>query len=95
MHLIEENATRHPHRNLYGSRRWRNASRQFLDENPLCVECLKEGTVEPSTQTDHIIPHDGDPALFWDQANWQALCESHHSRKTRAEVEQKRTNNFV
>ena len=28
---------------------------------------------------DHIKPHKGDKALFWDQANWQPLCASCHS----------------
>lgn len=27
---------------------------------------------------DHIKPHKGDAALFWDAANWQALCPDHH-----------------
>jgi len=34
------------------------------------------------TQTDHIIPHRGDQALFWDETNWQRLCLPCHSRKT-------------
>lgn len=27
---------------------------------------------------DHIKPHKKDPALFWDQENWQALCKPCH-----------------
>ena len=38
----------------------------------------------PATQTDHVIPHRGDPLLFWDPANWQALCDSCGARKTQA-----------
>lgn len=34
---------------------------------------------------DHIIPHKGDPELFWDQDNWQSLCKPHHDRKTATE----------
>jgi len=35
---------------------------------------------------DHIIPHQGDYALFWDVSNWQGLCYRHHnSDKRRAE----------
>jgi hypothetical protein len=33
-----------------------------------------------------VIPHKGDPTLFWDQVNnWQGLCQSHHSRDKQAE----------
>lgn len=66
----------------YGPR-WRKASKQFLKENPLCVECKEEGRLRPSIITDHIIPHRGDMELFWDEENnWQALCKGHHDRKT-------------
>ncbi|WP_328517511.1 HNH endonuclease signature motif containing protein [Devosia rhodophyticola] len=35
---------------------------------------------------DHIIPHKGEDRLFWDKANWQALCAHHHnSAKQREE----------
>jgi len=30
---------------------------------------------------DHIEPHKGDVALFWDQSNWQPLCIGCNSRK--------------
>jgi 5-methylcytosine-specific restriction protein A len=34
---------------------------------------------------DHVIPHKGDRALFWDEANnWQALCARCHALKTNA-----------
>lgn len=62
----------------YGHR-WRQARRAFLTANPLCVMCAKEGRTTPATVVDHIIPHRGDPVLFWDRDNWQALCARHHS----------------
>jgi 5-methylcytosine-specific restriction protein A len=31
---------------------------------------------------DHKVPHRGDPALFWNVGNWQALSKRHHDRKT-------------
>jgi 5-methylcytosine-specific restriction protein A len=61
---------------------WRRVSKAHLDRNPLCVECLKDGATVPATDVDHIIPHRGDPVLFWDENNWQSLCASHHSAKT-------------
>ena len=73
-------------RKLYASDRWKNAARRFLKLHPLCVDCAELGAVEPATDVDHIIPHKGDPKLFWDRSNWQALCHRCHSRKTAKEV---------
>lgn len=62
--------------------RWQRASRAFLKKNPLCKFCQVEGRSEPAVVVDHIIPHRGDMALFWDEGNWQGLCKRHHDRKT-------------
>lgn len=61
---------------------WAHASRAFLDANPLCAHCLARGRRRASVVTDHRIPHRGDPDLFWDSSNWQALCKTCHDRKT-------------
>ena len=61
---------------------WRKARKHYLEANPLCVECLKEGRYVKATDVDHVVPHNGDMLLFWDRGNWQALCHSHHSKKT-------------
>ncbi len=58
--------------------RWDKARRTFLTGHPLCVMCERDGRVTPATVVDHITPHRGDHALFWDQANWQPLCKPHH-----------------
>ena len=55
---------------------------QVLNRDPLCVECLKVGAVEPSTQADHVRPHCGDEDAFYDMDNLQGLCSACHSRKT-------------
>lgn len=65
--------------------RWRKARKYYLQKHPLCVECMKEGRYVKATDVDHIKAHRGDPFLFWDESNWQALCHSHHSQKTRRE----------
>lgn len=62
--------------------KWRKARKDFLKQHSLCVECHRKGILRVATVVDHIIPHKGDAGLFWDQANWQALCLSCHSRKT-------------
>jgi 5-methylcytosine-specific restriction protein A len=61
---------------------WRKASREYLARNPLCAKCLERNRVVAATVTDHIIPHKGDPGLFWDPGNWQALCKPCHDSKT-------------
>jgi len=67
------------------SYRWRQASKAYLREHPLCVECLKGGDLKPAVIVDHIVPHRGDEELFWDETNWQGLCKRHHDVKTATE----------
>ena len=64
------------------SRSWQKASKQFLMEHPLCVQCMADGRYVRATVVDHIVPHRGDQKLFWDRSNWQALCKAHHDKKT-------------
>lgn len=40
--------------------------------------CLAVEHVEPATVVDHVIPHRGNPDLFWDENNCQSLCQYHH-----------------
>ncbi len=60
---------------------WQQARLRFLQSNPLCVMCqdMKPPRVTAAQVVDHIVPHQGDQALFWDsENNWQALCKPHH-----------------
>jgi 5-methylcytosine-specific restriction protein A len=68
----------------YGPR-WRRARQAFLAHHPLCVQCKGEGRLEPAIVVDHGIPHCGNASLFWDEANWAALCKRCHDRKTARE----------
>jgi len=40
--------------------------------------CEARGRVTPATVVDHITPHRGDMARFWDRENWQSLCAPCH-----------------
>ena len=71
-------------RRWYRTARWRKLRNLILNEYPLCRACVAEGTLQPSTDVDHIIPHRGNSDLFWDETNLQGLCATHHSRKTKA-----------
>ena len=68
---------------LYSTKRWRVGRRQFLAEHPWCAA---QGCAMPATDVDHMRPHRGDKALFFDQTNWQPLCHACHSVKTHRET---------
>ena len=74
--------TKHGH--LYRSSRWKRASKSFRSspKGALCAYCSARGLVVPSAIVDHVNPHNGDLALFWDSNNWQGLCWSCHSAKS-------------
>lgn len=65
--------------------KWQQARAGFLAKHPLCIKCQARGLVVVATDVDHIEPHKGDMAVFWDTSNWQALCGPCHSTKTAAE----------
>jgi hypothetical protein len=41
--------------------------------------CEQRGRVNPATVVDHKIPHKGNAELFWDESNWQGLCDNDHN----------------
>ena len=67
------------------SNRWLRAAKAYKVRHPLCVMCEAEGIVTPAYAVDHIIPHKGDNKLFWDESNWQSLCQHHHNAKSATE----------
>ncbi len=64
---------------------WRKARTAYLRRHQLCVMCGRAGRRVPATIVDHLVPHRGDAGLFWDAANWQALCIPHHNRDKQRE----------
>ena len=70
---------------LYNRQRWRRRRRAFLQTNPLCQMCQEIGRTKLAVLVDHIVPHKGDEALFWDEDNWQGLCTTDHSAAKQAE----------
>ena len=63
---------------LYDLRRWRRESRAFLRAHPLCTMCEAAGRVTLASVVDHVKPHRGDEALFFDEQNWAPMCKSCH-----------------
>lgn len=80
----QDRERRSPGRNLY-DRRWRKARKDYLMRHPLCEPCEAKGVQHAATVIDHIVPHRGDPVLFWDQSNWQAMAKRCHDAKTAKE----------
>lgn len=70
--------------------RWQRARATYLAAHPLCAMCSTDYAPVPATVVDHIKPHGGDDALFWDINNWQPLCKHcHDSEKQRSERQQR------
>lgn len=60
---------------------WQRLRLMYLRDNPLCVECERQGEIVAATDVDHITPiASGGERL--DESNLQSLCRSCHSRKT-------------
>jgi 5-methylcytosine-specific restriction protein A len=57
---------------------WDRASLLFKRSHPLCLGCEALGRVTATAVTDHVVPHKGDAARFWDQSLWQPACRWHH-----------------
>lgn len=54
------------------------------------LACLIKGIGLPyASVVDHVVPHRGDMGLFWESANWQSLCATHHSRNKQVEEAEK------
>jgi 5-methylcytosine-specific restriction protein A len=57
--------------------KWNRLRKLYLQRHPLCVMCGRAAEV-----VDHVRPHRNEPALMWDEGNWQALCAKCHNTKT-------------
>lgn len=66
--------------------RWDKARAGFLAKHPRC-ECPDhkgKPNAPPADTVDHIRPHKGDPAVFWDRSNWRPVARACNSRKAAA-----------
>lgn len=70
---------------LYYTQAWKRLRAEQLISEPFCRRCACRGLRTPATEVDHITPHRGDRALFFDRGNLQSLCHSCHSAKTARE----------
>ena len=47
--------------------------------------CGQEGRVKAASVVDHVIPHKGNEALFFDAGNLSSLCKACHDRHKQSE----------
>lgn len=71
---------------VYNTARWRKLRAAYLQQNPLCKMCLKDGIVSPATDVHHtfeISNADNEmemQEIGFDPDNLQALCAFHHQQ---------------
>lgn len=58
------------------TRGWEKLRAEFMHLHPCCAFCGAEAQV-----VDHVKPHRGDKALFWNWNNLQSLCKPCHDRE--------------
>lgn len=76
-----------PHRKWYALKRWRLIRKAQLQKEPWCVICRRFGRSRAATIADHVIPHRGDPHLFW-HGKLQSLCKPCHDEVKMAQETQ-------
>lgn len=84
VHALQKERTRYNRdvRKWYYTQRWKLLrQRVLLEQSHTCAEAGC-GHVNLSLDVDHVVPHRGNPALFWDRANLRGLCHACHARKT-------------
>lgn len=70
---------------FYTSTPWRNLRAQYLADNPLCMECGRNGRVTAANEVHHVKPRKQHPELAYEWDNLESLCKSCHSRETNRE----------
>ncbi|HWY14417.1 MAG TPA: hypothetical protein VNX86_04665 [Rhizomicrobium sp.] len=65
-------------RRLYDAR-WRKARALHLADQPLCEYCALEDRLTAASLVDHLYPHNGNVALFWDTTYWLSCCTGCHN----------------
>jgi len=71
---------------LYHTGRWIKARKRYIEQHPVCEcdKCKELGRLRTASVVHHLIPHQGNPVLFWDEHNWQAVSKTCHDGYLRA-----------
>lgn len=82
-----------PLRRLYSTARWRRLRLKIIARDANTCQMPTCGVVRPPSGLvcDHVKPHRGDLALFWNEENLQTLCKPcHDNAKQRDEASARR-----
>lgn len=82
-HQRSDEATEY--RKLYKLAAWRRLRIVQLTSQPLCDRCERQGKTVAATVVNHVQPHKGDKARFFDPANLQSLCAPCHDGAVQSE----------
>ena len=76
---------------FYNSKRWRSLRNYYIQMNPCCEQCKRDGTIKGGFCVDHVKPitMGGSPV---DISNLQTLCSKCHAIKSGREGAEKRNN---
>jgi 5-methylcytosine-specific restriction endonuclease McrA len=72
---------------VYNTKRWRDLRLWFLQNNPLCERCKKDGKLNSAIDVHHIIPISTvdtiteKQELGFDINNLEGLCKEHHKEE--------------
>lgn len=78
-------ATQH-WRRWYKTARWQALRWSVLTRDLFtCRRCHKVVNATSQLVADHIVPHRGDEAMFWDAGNLQCLCKPCHDKHKQRE----------
>ncbi len=72
-------ANQSPYHHLYTSTRWKRRRAEQLRRDPLCRMCTQLGRTTAACIADHVKPHRGDEAKFF-EGQLQSLCKACHDR---------------
>ena len=77
---------------FYNSKRWRSISKSFKKNNPLCIQCTRDGNGPTAAQcVDHIKPISMyGMGVATDIKNLQSLCNNCHAKKSGRESSEMR-----
>jgi len=61
----------------YKLARWKRLRLRQLSSEPFCRMCRKDGKITVAEVCDHVVPHRGNPKIFWG-GPFQSLCKRCH-----------------
>ena len=59
---------------------WRRLSERYRVDNPLCVQCSRQGIATAAEEVHHIVPINEAPWLRLEPSNLMALCVACHRK---------------